>query len=258
MPFTVSHAAAALPFRKLNLVWSAFVIGSMAPDFPYIVGNTDYRAIGHHFPGIVEFTIPAAFVALWMFHNVIKRPIIGLLPAGVQLRLRDQLGAFPFFGPRRFLAILGSILFGVATHIVWDAFTHGYTWPYYHIRALRGSVHVPFIGRMPIHSALQYASSIVGMAALAIWVLLWYQRTPAAEVGRRPQPKSRFTLAVVIFVIAGLAGLIRALVVVGMPATRSNADVFLLVFCVTALALAFWQLLLYCVLVSSHQMWIIT
>ena len=51
---------------------------------------------------------------------------------------------------------------------------------------------------------------------------------------------------------------VRALLVVGMPATRSNADLFVFVFGVTALALAFWQLLLYCVLVSSHQMWIVT
>jgi hypothetical protein len=257
MPFTVSHAAAVLPFRKLNLVWSAFIIGSMAPDFPYIAGNTDYRAIGHHFPGIIEFTLPAALLALWMFHNVIKHPVIGLLPTGMQSRLRDQLGAFPFGGLRRFLAIFASMLFGIATHIVWDAFTHSYTWPYYHIRILRGSAYVPFIGRMPIHSALQYTSSIVGMVALAAWVLLWYRRTPAVETATNRHPRSRFMLAVAIFIVAGLAGLIRALVVVGMPATRSNADVFMLVFCVTALALAFWQLLLYCVLVSSHQMWII-
>jgi hypothetical protein len=257
MPFTVSHAAAVLPFRKLNLVWSAFIIGSMAPDFPYIVGNTDYRAIGHHFPGILEFTFPAAFLALWMFHNVIKGPIVGLLPPGMQARLRDQLEPFPFGGLRRFLAIFASISLGIATHIVWDAFTHSYTWPYYHIRVLRGSVYVPFIGRMPIHSASQYASSIIGLAALAAWVLLWYRKTPAVETGRMRRPRSRFVLAVVIFLVAALAGLIRALLVVGMPATRSNADVFLLVFCVTTLALAFWQLLLYCVLVSSHQMWII-
>ena len=61
-----------------------------------------------------------------------------------------------------------------------------------------------------------------------------------------------------IFVVAATAGLIRALVVVGAPAFRSNAHAFLLVFSVTALALAFLQLLLYCVLVSSHQMWTIT
>jgi Domain of unknown function (DUF4184) len=258
MPFTVSHAAAVLPFRKLNLVWSAFIIGSMAPDFPYIIGNTDYRSIGHHFPGILEFTIPAALLALWMFHNVIKLPIIGLLPSGMQLRLRGEVRAFPFGGLRRFVAILASIVFGIATHVVWDSFTHGYTWPYNHIRALRGSVYVPFVGSMPVHSALQYGSSVVGLVALALWVLLWYRRTPAIETRTMRPLKSRFSLAVAIFVIAMLAGLIRALVLVGPPAIRSNAHVFLLVFSVTTLALAFWQLLLYCVLVSSHQMWIVT
>ena len=64
MPFTVAHAAAALPFRRLNLVWSAFLVGSMAPDFPYVIGTTQYRAFGHDFPGVLLFTLPASFVAL--------------------------------------------------------------------------------------------------------------------------------------------------------------------------------------------------
>src|SRR5579862_3010542 len=105
MPFTVSHVAAALPFRRLNLVWSAFVVGSMAPDFPYIVGNTDYRSLGHAFPGVLEFTLPVSILALWVFHVAIKRPASTLLPRGVQQRLQDQLGAFKFGGPARFLAI---------------------------------------------------------------------------------------------------------------------------------------------------------
>jgi hypothetical protein len=258
MPFTVSHAAAVLPFRKLNLIWSAFIIGTMAPDFPYVVGTTEYRDFGHVMPGLLLFTVPASLVALWMFHNVLKRPVIGLMPAGIQLRLRDEMTAFSFGGPKRFLAILGSIVLGIATHVVWDSLTHSYTWAYFHIRWLRGFVHVPFIGLMPIHSAAQYASSILGLFAIALWIWLWYRRTPAMEVATRQYPRSRFALGLVMFAIAGLAGLARALLVVGMPATRSNADLFIFVFGITALALAFWQLLLYCVLVSSHQMWVIT
>jgi Domain of unknown function (DUF4184) len=258
MPFTVSHAAAVLPFRKLNLVWSAFIIGSMAPDFPYVVGTTEYRDFGHVMPGLVLFTIPASLVALWIFHNIVKRPLIGLFPASVQVRLRDHVGPFQFGGPRHFLAILVSIIFGVATHVVWDSFTHSYTWAYFHFRRLRGFVHVPFIGVMPIHSVSQYASSILGLISLAIWIWLWYRKAPAGVIGPRPYPRSRVALGIVMFVVAGLAGLVRALLVVGVPATRSNADHFVFVFGVTALALAFWQLLLYCVLVSSHQMWIIT
>ena len=56
--------------------------------------------------------------------------------------------------------------------------------------------------------------------------------------------------------IAAVAGAIRAVVLFGMPATAARADGFILVYAVTSLAVAFWQLLLYCVLVSSHQVWI--
>ena len=257
MPFTVSHAAAVLPFRKLNLVWSAFIIGSMAPDFPYVIGNDMYRGFGHRFPGILGFTIPAALFALWMFHNVIKRPIVGMLPIGMQLRLQSELRPFPFSGIKRFTAILVSIVIGIATHVVWDSLTHSYTWAYYHLSWLRGSVHVPFVGVMPVVAALQYGSSVLGMVALALWVLLWYRNTPEPQLRFNAVPKSHFFLAVTMFAIAGMVALIRAFVVVGMPALRANASHFLMVFAVTAIAVAFWQLLLYCVMVSTHQVWII-
>ncbi len=256
MPFTVSHAAAVLPFRKLNLIWSAFIVGSMAPDFPYVVGTTEYRDIGHHFPGILTFTIPVAVVALWLFHNVIKQPILGMLPAPMQLRLRGQLHEFRFGGVSRFLAILGSIVLGIATHVIWDSFTHSYTWAWYHVHWLRGWTVIPFIGPMPRHSALQYVSSLFGLLALAVWVWFWYRRSPVPPENLHLHPKSRFTLAVAIFVVSGMVGLVRALMEVGTPAVRANADAFFLVFGVTALALAFWQLLLYCVLVSTYQVWI--
>ena len=104
---------------------------------------------------------------------------------------------------------------------------------------------------MPIPSALQYASSIIGLVLLAAWVWFWYKKTPVPDSIAGLRPNSRFALAVTMIVAAGVIGLLRALIVVGMPAFRSNANHFLLVFGVTSLALAFWQLLLYCVLVSD-------
>lgn len=257
MPFTVSHAAAVLPLRRLNLVWSAFIVGSMAPDFPYIIGNTYFRDLGHQYPGLIEFTIPASLVALWLFHAIIKRPIIQLLPAGVQERLRDQTGDFRFLPARRFLAILGSIMLGIASHLVWDSFTHAYSWPWRHFAFLQSWMVVPIVNhRMPMFGVLQYGSTIVGMLALAIWVWLWYRRSPvSAEPAPRPRPKSYFGLAVAMFAIAAAAGAIRALVLIGMPETTARVDGFILVYAVTSLAVAFWQLLLYCVLVSSYQVW---
>jgi hypothetical protein len=222
-----------------------------------MIGNTDYRSIGHHLPGLFKFTIPASLIALWVFHNIIKGPVIGLLPIGMQERLRNQRGAFHFGGLRRFAAILVSIGLGVATHLVWDSFTHSDTFMLRHVRWLRKWIYVPFIGDMPLHSVLQYGSSIAGLLALGLWVWLWYRRTAAVESPSTSRPRSRFTLAVAMLLLAGVAGLVRALLVVGMPAFRSNAHSFLLVFGVTSLALTFWQLLLYCVLVSTHQMWIL-
>jgi len=260
MPFTVSHAAAVLPFRKLNLIWSAFIVGSMAPDFPYIIGNIRYRELGHRFPGLIEFTIPASLAALWLFHKVIKRPVIQLLPAGMQERLRSQSGDFAFGGASRFLAILGSIVLGIATHVVWDAFTHPYTWPWRHFACLQGWVRVPFVHhRMPVFLLLQYGSSLAGMLALAIWVLLWYRRSAPVTAGaRKSHLKSRFGLAVAMFAVAGMAGTVRALLIIGMPGTVARADTFLLICGITSLAVAFWQLVLYCVLVSSYQVWTTT
>jgi hypothetical protein len=252
MPFTVSHAAAVLPFRKLNLVWSAFIVGSMAPDFPYIVASTTYRNLGHDSPGVIFFTIPASFAALWLFHNVVKRPVIGLMPSGMQARLRPYAGDFSFQGGRRFLAITASILLGIATHIVWDSFTHAFTWPWREFPFLHHRIHLPLLGAVPGYSVAQYASTFAGMLALVVWVWFWYRSSEPATRAITPPP-SRFPLGVAMFALAGGIGLSRALLVVGIPENRGRADLFLLTFGVTSLALAFWQLLLYCVLVSTRQ-----
>jgi Domain of unknown function (DUF4184) len=255
MPFTVAHAAAFLPFRKLNLVWSAFIIGSMAPDFPYVIGSTKYHALGHYYPGLVYFTIPASVLALWLFHNVVKRPVVGLLPNSMQVRLTGQMGKFSFRPATRFGAIMMSILLGIATHVVWDDFTHSYTWAWYRFQWLRGLVRLPVVGLVSRHAVLQYASTVVGVVALAVWVWLWYRKAQPASQAVPAHSRSRFPLAVAMFAVACVAGLLRAVLVIGVPSRLLHPDHFMLVFSVTALALAFWQLLLYCVLVSTHQLW---
>ena len=256
LPFTVSHAAAFLPFRKLNLVWSAFIIGSMAPDFPYMIGTTQYRDLGHHVPGLIFFTIPASFASLWLFHNMIKRPVIGLMPSGLQARLRVQTGEFRFGGAARLRTMFVSVALGIATHLVWDSFTHSFTWPWREFRFLHQRIQLPLLGAVPGFALMQYASTFAGMLALAMWVWLWYRRSaPMVEANRSAPARSRFALAVTMFVVAGSVGFARAVLTVGTPANRGQADHFFLIFAVTAIALAFWQLLLYCVLVSTHQVW---
>lgn len=258
MAFTVAHAAAALPLRRLNLVWSAFVVGSMAPDFLYAIGSVKYRSLGHNFPGVVLFTIPAAFAMLWFFHFAVKKTIAGLLPIGMQQRLNAQLGEFRFGGERRTLTIGFSIILGIATHLLWDSFTHAYTWPWRHLAWLQSQIDLPVAGRIPAYGFLQYASTFIGLFALGVWTLLWYRDTaPATGSASPPYFKSRAWLAVVMISIAGAAGFLRAAMLasppVGASATIQYWDWYVLHFSVTALAVAFWELLFYCLITTSRE-----
>jgi len=255
MPFTVAHAAAALPFRKLNLVWSAFIVGSLAPDFPYVIGNIEYRALGHNFPGLVLFTLPMSFAMLWFFHFAIKRPIAGLLPIGMQQRLAGELGRFRFGGVSRFAVIAFSIFLGITTHLVWDAITHPFTWPWRHSAWLRSMVELPNGDWLQTYAFLQYASTVVGLVALGIWILLWYRKTaPVTGTSSQRPLKSRVPLAAGMCVAAVAIGLLRAWFLIGeLPRTKNNWEWFILNFAVTALAAVFWVLLLYCLITTSRR-----
>src|ERR1035437_831719 len=248
MPFTVSHVAAALPLRRLNLVWSAFVVGSMAPDFPYIVVTTNYRSLGHQFPGLLEFTLPASLFALWLFHAAIKRPAATLLPGGMQQRLRGQLGQFKFGGPARFIATLFSLALGIATHVVWDSFTHPFFWPWWRWVWLQRWVKVPLLGPMPTYMTLQWASTVVGLVALGVWVLLWYRNTAPQPAVGAAKANSGPWIALTMMAVATVAALVRAWLVIGMPKSQQPADVFLLLFVATVIALVICEGLTYCIM----------
>src|ERR1700693_6652351 len=109
MPFTLSHAAAVLPLRRLNLVWSAFVIGSFAPDFEYFLRLSPESRYGHGFPGVFVFTLPTALVIFWTFHVVAKRPVVELLPTGIHRRLIRDVGTIQNTSARGFLTVLISV-----------------------------------------------------------------------------------------------------------------------------------------------------
>ena len=72
MPFTLAHPAAALPFRKTRLVFSAVIVGSMAPDFEYFLRLAPQGRYFHSLPGLFLCTLPVAFAVLWLFHRSAK------------------------------------------------------------------------------------------------------------------------------------------------------------------------------------------
>src|SRR5581483_4447682 len=128
MPFTLSHAAAALPLRRLKLVTSALVIGTLAPDFEYFLRLSPDDGYGHTLQGTFVLTLPLAIVTLALFHAFVKVPLAGLFPDNVERRLINHINEFRFAGGARFALIVVSILTGIATHLAWDSFTHSGTW----------------------------------------------------------------------------------------------------------------------------------
>ena len=244
MPFTLSHAAAALPFRRSRLVPSALVIGTFAPDLEYFIRLTPGGGWGHTMAGMFGMDLPLGLGALWLFHRLVKLPLANLLPDSVRARLTDELARFRFGPLGRFLLIVVSLLIGIATHLVWDGFTHPQYWIVRHWALLRRVHHYPVLGWESNSSILQAISSLGGLALLAVWCVFWHRRTaPDPAIAANPFTRDE-RIAVVLMGCgaAGLGSLVRAWLSVGVPHTDLQYSEFLNQFVATFGALCWWQL----------------
>lgn len=208
MPFTLSHAAAALPFRKLKPIWPALVIGTFAPDLQYFIWISDEDRSGHHFPDVLFVTVPLALALLWIFEWIVKGPALELLPDGLQRRLQDKSTLLSFLGWRRFFSILFWMAVGIATHLIWDSFTHSHTWVSNRWPVLYEKVSVPFLHPMSWLKILQHVSSIGGLAILIFWLGGWYLRTrPAARPATRAfSARTKFAAICAMVLVAAIGG----------------------------------------------------
>ena len=72
MPYTLSHVAAVLPFSRLLArlqILSAMVIGSMAPDFGYLLPIHPPRVATHSAVSLVTFSLPLGLLSYWIFQR---------------------------------------------------------------------------------------------------------------------------------------------------------------------------------------------
>ena len=245
MPFTLSHAAAALPFRKLKPIWPALVIGTFAPDLQYFIWISDEGRSGHHFPDVFLIALPLALVVLWLFEWIVKGPVIELLPGGMQRRLQNKVEPLSFWSWKRFGSIILWIVIGIATHLLWDEFTHSHTWMTAYWRLLSRPMPVPFHQPMMLMKVLQQVSSLLGLLALAAWFAAWYLRTaPALETELREfSPFVKVAVVFTMVVIAILAGYAFAIFKMSdheLPFSRSFViatifEAITLVFCIELL-----------------------
>ncbi len=66
MPSPLAHPAAAVPFTKAGMVFSALVIGSIAPDFWYII-RVGPSYFAYTLTGLLLFDVPVGLVLLMAF-----------------------------------------------------------------------------------------------------------------------------------------------------------------------------------------------
>src|SRR5262245_23347896 len=168
MPLTPAHAAAALPISWLvpALPLAPLVIGTLSPDFEYLVQLSPRGTFAHSAAGVVLFCVPASFVA-WAAWTILLRPALcSLLPSGLPTamgtRHRERAGS-PM---RRVLLGTLAIALGALSHVAWDAFTHDHGWAVARLPWLREEM----IHGVLAYKVLQHVSSVAGIAVLVWWM----------------------------------------------------------------------------------------
>lgn len=188
MPFTLAHPAAVLPLLRHPFVPAALVAGSVAPDLPYFLraaGITSTTA-GDWYEPLLNAThthslsgLPVDLlyaVALVAAYWTVRAPITALLPPGLAIPRPQHSPSKP-----RYAAwLLVSALLGVATHLLWDAFTD--------------------TDLLSAQRLLQYASTAFGLAVVTwyLWKHRAQLRTNDDATSHLTTPIRRLTIALLI------------------------------------------------------------
>lgn len=244
MPFTLAHAAAAIPFRRTRLITSAVVVGCFAPDFLFYLTLRPRHRFGHTWTGVFVLDLPLSLLVLWLFHRYAKEPLWHWMPQSFRQRVTLGPRALPVKNLGGFALLLVSILVGIGTHMLWDSFTHVDYWPYHHWSFLHDIFLLPIVGRrVQCYTLLQYGSSIIG----TLVILVWFLRLP--KTGASPQPKTAPTSGVsnkrifaASFVVAFAAGILRACL------RRHNIELFVSEAVVTTISVFWFELVIYGIL----------
>ncbi len=188
MPLTPAHVAAVLPAGRWTSGrpgWTAAVVaGSMAPDLPYFLPSAlrdaspvDLsRVATHSLPALPTTAAVLGLLAALLWDRAFEPVVRDALPRPVAGRLGST-------GPRASWRDLPTLYLwavaGVATHDLWDSFTHASGPVTERVGWLRSEV-----AGVPVWSWLQLASSAVGLLAVVGWAVVVVRGRPVRPVAR--------------------------------------------------------------------------
>jgi hypothetical protein len=174
MPFTFSHPAVVVPLRRYGLPLSALVAGSIAPDLCfYLRPITTPDRFGHSLQGVLFFSLPAAFASLWIFHRLLKTPLIALAPSRYRAALAPFAARFDFLPLGRLCRVAAAIGVGIVSHLLWDFVCHLNGWSGKPLAVLSTSLFDSPLGPIRLFEALHVSFSIIGAAMILRWVQVW-------------------------------------------------------------------------------------
>jgi hypothetical protein len=159
MPFTVSHAVAVVPlFRWRRLDPLALVVGSMAPDFGYFFHRFALAAHAHSAAGSIRIALPIA-CCVWLAVRIFAGFLASPLPDPLRLPAKSCLSGRPWRWSMLWWVPL-SLVLGIWSHSVLDAFTHERGWFVVRLELLRRP--------WPVYHVLQHVGSCLGMGILVV------------------------------------------------------------------------------------------
>lgn len=206
MPLTLAHPAAAVPFRKLGLPLSALVVGSMSPDFAKIFTLRPSVSFGHSLDGILWFCLPSGLLVLSLFHFLLKRPLIELLPAQFASRLAPFFDNTRWRDVRNLPRVCAALALGSFTHLAWDSFTHQDGWSAHHIPFLQQTFFEWKGHGVKGYKIGQHGSTVIGMTLLTVWAVGWLYRAPASPGYKPAWPFAlpRITMLIAMFLVVAI------------------------------------------------------
>lgn len=186
MPFTISHVAAVLPFARHLNRWrmlSAAVIGSMVPDFGFLLPWRVTRIETHSISGLLSFCLPVGLMTYWLFEYIVKPASLEVFSGGAYERLRPFARPEHITSAKQWLVAAIAILLGAVTHLILDGFTHEGAHGVRMIPMLDDVV--PGMGGHMVRAfgLLQIVSSLLGL--FVILVVLWRTMRPGAQARPR-------------------------------------------------------------------------
>lgn len=185
MPYTLSHAVVALPVSVIargRIPLAAMVVGSMSPDFPYLLALSPTEAPGHSESGVLIYCLLPSLLMLLVWYRWIEGPTLELF----RLPRRE----WSFGKSSYFLVVLG-VLIGAYSHVLWDATSH-----FDGLFVVNSEFWNREILSLPMYKLNQYGGGILGLAALFVWYVF------AVIKNRQEQYQGKLLIGVLVYSIS--------------------------------------------------------